>query len=104
MAIDFESGELVEISKMPTRLEKLIGKRLNISTIYRWMNKGIAGIRLETVLVGGQRYTSLAWVQRFVELSTAEKNRRLAMAKQSDQSVPIKQEFPACAPARGDQR
>ncbi|QDV34107.1 DUF1580 domain-containing protein [Tautonia plasticadhaerens] len=43
------------------------GKRTHISTIWRWATKGVKGARLETVTIGGSRYTSREAVQRFVE-------------------------------------
>ena len=38
----------------------------HVSTLFRWAGKGVHGCRLETVLVGGRRFTSLEAVQRFV--------------------------------------
>lgn len=39
---------------------------IHVATIHRWSRKGIKGKRLETVLVGGVRYTSAAALARFV--------------------------------------
>jgi hypothetical protein len=44
---------------------------LHVGTIYRWMLRGIRGIRLETVLVGGIRYTSREALERFIAATTA---------------------------------
>lgn len=35
-------------------------RRPSPSTAWRWYRKGILGVRLETVVVGGRRYTSKA--------------------------------------------
>lgn len=35
-------------------------------TLERWMRKGCRGIRLETVKIGGKRYTSKEAIQRFL--------------------------------------
>jgi Protein of unknown function (DUF1580) len=36
------------------------------STVARWALKGINGVKLETLIVGGRRYTSYQAVQRFL--------------------------------------
>jgi hypothetical protein len=41
--------------------------RPHISTLIRWWRRGVRGVKLETVLVGGRRYTSLEAIQRFVK-------------------------------------
>lgn len=45
--------------------EKIPG-RPHITTLYRWYKHGLKGVKLETVLVGGRRYTSAEAVKRFV--------------------------------------
>ena len=40
--------------------------RPHLATVYRWFTKGVrGGIKLETVLVGGRRFTSREAIQRF---------------------------------------
>lgn len=43
----------------------------NVSTWWRWARQGIRGRLLETVKVGGRRYTTQEAVLRFVEALTA---------------------------------
>lgn len=43
------------------------GKPINVSTVYRWAFKGAKGVRLESWLVGGQRFTSRQAMERFIE-------------------------------------
>ena len=43
----------------------------HVSTLWRWINHGVRGIRLQTVLIGGKRYTSRESLQAFVEQTTA---------------------------------
>jgi hypothetical protein len=80
MAIDINAEELLELSKVPVNLERRTGKRLNVSTVYRWINRGIAGIQLETILVGGCRYTSAEALNRFFSQSTLAKQGKLSKA------------------------
>ena len=50
---------------------KLLPRRPNISTLHRWRQKGIRGVRLDTCLIGGIYYTSHEALQRFIEATTA---------------------------------
>lgn len=43
------------------------GKRLHISAVYRWTMRGVKGVRLETMKLGGSTYTSREALQRFSE-------------------------------------
>ena len=47
---------------------------VNVSTVWRWSLRGIRGVRLETILVGGIRMTSREALQRFFEATTAAAN------------------------------
>jgi hypothetical protein len=44
---------------------KSLPGRPNVTTIWRWRNRGCRGVRLETVLSGGRRYTSIEALRRF---------------------------------------
>ncbi len=41
------------------------GRRLSYNSIYRWAKKGLRGVKLETVCVGGTIYTSREALARF---------------------------------------
>lgn len=41
------------------------------STLWRWHRRGISGVKLETVVIGGRRYTSQEALRRFVDATTA---------------------------------
>lgn len=69
--IDPCQENLIALRDLPEKLPKRHGKRIHISTVYRWAQRGLrGGIRLETVKVGGGRYTSQEAVHRFVEAVT----------------------------------
>ncbi len=80
MPIDINADQLIELSKVPIFLEKRIGKRLNLATVYRWRQRGIAGIYLETVLVGGKPFTSLSALNSFFQQSALAKQGKLSNA------------------------
>jgi len=42
------------------------GRLPSTTTMYRWINSGCRGVRLETVVILGRRYTTDAAVLRFI--------------------------------------
>jgi len=67
MSIDFETERCIPIGEAP----KHIPGRPSLASVYRWMTNGVRGARLETIVVGGQRFTSIEAIQRFIERTTA---------------------------------
>jgi hypothetical protein len=68
MTIDIRIETMVplrEVPKLKVIPQRRNGSRLNISTLYRWVHRGLKGIKLESVAVGGQRCTSLEALDRF---------------------------------------
>jgi len=51
-----------------TGLARLV--EVTIPTIWRWRQKGVRGVRLETFMVGGRRYTTHEAYRRFVAATT----------------------------------
>jgi len=47
------------------------GNGVNAATVWRWAIKGCKGVRLETAIIGGIRYTSREALERFVVSTTA---------------------------------
>ena len=46
----------------------------HIGTIWRWYARGLHGIRLDTVMIGGRRMSSREAMQRFTEQTTAHRD------------------------------
>lgn len=61
------------------------GKKTSLSTICRWINAGVAGVRLETIHLGGVRCTSKQALQRFFDAVSAA---RAGDAPASDPASP----------------
>lgn len=83
--INFASEEVVTLAHatkiLPQRRE---GKRPNIATVYRWTTRGVKGVVLETIQIGGSRCTSVEALQRFFErLSLRNQGMPLAPAPMS---------------------
>ena len=54
-----------EASKLPWRRTRK--GRPSVRTLHRWASKGKAGIRLECIRMGGERFTSEAAIVRFFQ-------------------------------------
>ena len=77
MSIDPLSADLVTLAES----RNLFPTRPHISTIWRWIQRGTRGHRLDTCYVGGRRYTSHEAVARF--LSALNNNGATAPAEPS---------------------
>lgn len=66
MAICIEDERLLKLAKAA----KTLPGNPASSTLFRWASRGIRGVRLETCLIGGVRYTSREAIQRFVDATT----------------------------------
>lgn len=66
--IDLSPGS--NLLPVPTAIEKAIGYRPHPTTCTRWTRKGVGGVRLETVVVGGRPRTTEKAVLEFVRLRT----------------------------------
>ena len=68
MAIDIQREQLVGLGEVPQVLAALRrGRKIHLSTAHRWASKGLRGVRLETLRMGGSRVTSIEALQRFFE-------------------------------------
>lgn len=66
MAIDLTIEEPILLADAA----KLLPNRPHLSTLWRWFQRGVKGHRLETLVVGGKRYTSREALQRFADRLT----------------------------------
>lgn len=65
MSIDTERETLVSFSDARSSFRD--GRRKSLATLHRWRLRGVKGIRLETCLIGGMRFTSLEAIDRFIK-------------------------------------
>ena len=64
--IDIQKEQVVSLTKATHE----VPKKPHVSTLFRWAQKGVRGIRLETIQIGGTRCTSLEALQRFFDQLT----------------------------------
>lgn len=61
--IDPSNEKLIPFQKAP---EHIPGGRKSICCLHRWRLNGVRGAKLETLLVGGTRFTSVEAIARFI--------------------------------------
>lgn len=81
--IDFDKEELISFKEASSLLPRNGEKKVHVSTLFRWAGKGSGGVVLETIHLGGRRYTSKEAIQRFV--SQVSRNRSLENSKDDHQ-------------------
>ncbi|MGZ0172893.1 MAG: DUF1580 domain-containing protein [Planctomycetales bacterium] len=85
MPIDARTEELLTLTQAARRYRPPDARPLAPSTIWRWHKKGISGVRLETVCMGGTRYTSAEALQRYFAQVTAAKEAGLSIEESLEQ-------------------
>lgn len=70
--------DLLTLAEACKLLPKRNGKKLHLCTLWRWCRKGVRGVLLRTVPVGGHLYTTAAFVQAFLDALADERKRRNA--------------------------
>jgi hypothetical protein len=64
--IDIETETLIPLVDVPKNIPpSRSGRPMNRSAAFRWVQKGLRGVRLEAVQVGGRRMTSAQALSRF---------------------------------------
>jgi hypothetical protein len=66
---------LTETLVSPTKATHHMPGRPHVSTVWRYMGPGCRGIRLESIVCGGRRFTSIEAIERFIAATTAAANR-----------------------------
>lgn len=65
--IDLSNETVFPVTEAP----KHIPGRPSQASVWRWVLKGIGGVKLESILIGGKRFTSEESIQRFCDRRTA---------------------------------
>lgn len=53
-------------------IEQETGQHISHATAYRWTTQGIDGVVLESLVLGGRRYSTRRWVAAFITAGTAK--------------------------------
>jgi hypothetical protein len=66
--IDIDSEELVPLTNVATMVPpRPNGKRMAVTTAWRWATVGVRGHKIEVVRIGGSKYTSREALGRFLK-------------------------------------
>jgi Protein of unknown function (DUF1580) len=64
--IDLESETAFRLAELPGHIPAgRNGRPIHVATVYRWATIGCRGVRLETITIGGCKYTSSEALRRF---------------------------------------
>ena len=69
--IDVTHDTLIRFRDLPAWSQEHLGKRLHQSTFQRWRLRGVRSVKLVSILIGGERYSSEEALQRFFAATTA---------------------------------
>ena len=66
--LDMHNTDLIPLSRALIHLPHTSeGKTISRTTLHRWATQGLRGrLKIETVQIGGRRYTSLTAIQAFL--------------------------------------
>lgn len=63
-----------KLMRVPLAVELVTGIRPSPGKCWRWYTQGIAGVKLQTWLVGGSRLTNVEAVRAFIQVRTNPTN------------------------------
>lgn len=69
--IDTTKEHLITLSEAAARLPRRGGRKVHTSTLWRWARKGLRGVHLQYVRLGGRIYTSDEALNRFANALAA---------------------------------
>ena len=66
--INVAEEDLIAICDVPKQLpRRASGRRVHVSAVYRWISRGVRGVCLEAIKIGGTTYTSVEALQAFAQ-------------------------------------
>lgn len=61
-----EENEYLRLGDVPSKLEEMGYPRSHKSIAYRWAGRGVRGVKLRTVHLGGKKLTTIKWLEDFM--------------------------------------
>ena len=103
MPIDIRTEEIFSLTaatKLPCFGNRRSGKRISVRTLWRWATAGCRGVKMETIMAGGSRATSLEAIERFFEQLTLQADGQHVVAPQSPRMTAARRKQIAAAEKR----
>lgn len=74
------SETIISINDAAKHVSKISGKKRNRSVIVRWINRGVSGVRLSAIRIGGDLHTSEEALNEFLNRSREARTKRHSQA------------------------
>ena len=98
MSIDMQTERVGGLADVARWLPRFQGTKIHNSTLWRWCSRGVRGVRLEYLRLGGRILTSVEAVARFsVELAKLDQQQR-----DDDPPAQVRQKAKRRTPAQRD--
>ena len=81
--IDTFSETVISIDDAAKHVSKISCKKRNRSVILRWINRGVSGVRLSAIRIGGELFTSKEALNTFLNEARVAKTKRHSQATAS---------------------
>jgi hypothetical protein len=75
-SIDTFSETIISIADAAKHVGKISGKNRNRSVIFRWISRGVSGVKLEAIRIGGEIFTSKEALNDFLNRSREARTKR----------------------------
>lgn len=62
-----QNEKIITFGRAAELLPQVNGKRVHSTSVWRWARKGLRGVRLDCLRIGGRFVTSMEAVERFTE-------------------------------------
>ena len=79
-SIDTFKETIISLDEGAKHVSKISGTKRNRRVLIRWSNRGVAGVRLPTIRIAGEIYTSQEKLNWFLNESRRAKRKRHAQA------------------------
>lgn len=83
--INTYEDSIISVEAAAKHVSKLCGKKRNRSVILRWINRGVSGVKLEAIRIGGDLFTSREALNEF--LNKAQTARTEKHSKRTSEGI-----------------
>lgn len=79
--------ELINIKMIPDILGLRNGKKIHLSSVYRWVRTGLSGVKLQSVIIANERFTTKQALNRFW-VKVTEAREHISVTNKMHETVP----------------
>ena len=79
-SIDTYKEKIISLDEGAKHVSRISGTKRNRRVLIRWSNRGVAGVKLPTIRIGGQIYTSQEALNWFLNASREAKTQQRSKA------------------------